>query len=81
MSATTPDQDAVTLDRLLTAREVAALLSVPESWVREQTRSGHLPNLPLGRYRRYRRESILEWLHEQEAGGTPWRTHQPRTPS
>ena len=42
-------------DRLLTAQEVADLLAVPLSWVREATRSERLPYLALGRYRRYRR--------------------------
>jgi len=53
---------------LLTAGEVAELLAVPESWVREATRSGRLPHLCLGRYRRYERESIGAWLAEQRDG-------------
>ena len=53
-------------ERLLVAGEVAELLAVPESWVREQTRSGALPHLRLGRYVRYRREAILTWLEAQE---------------
>ena len=40
-------------DRLLEAKEVAELLSVPETWVREHTRSGAIPHVPLGRYVRY----------------------------
>ena len=56
-------------DHLLTASEVAALLSVKESWVREATRDGRLPHLRLGRYRRYRREDIEHWLEDQQAGG------------
>jgi excisionase family DNA binding protein len=68
-------------DRLLRATEVAELLAVPESWVREQTRSGRLPHVNLGLYRRYRREAVLRWLDEQEAGGAPWRKHRPRPPS
>src|SRR4051794_22162499 len=43
---------------LLTADEVAALLSVPKSWVYEQSRLGRIPTVTLGRYRRYRREAI-----------------------
>jgi excisionase family DNA binding protein len=74
-------ENAQTPDRLLTAREVAELLSVAESWVREQTRAGHLPHLPLGRYRRYRRDAVLQWLHEREVGGGSSRTHWPQTPS
>jgi excisionase family DNA binding protein len=70
---------AVTDDRLLTAGEVAELLSVPESWVRQETRAGHLPHLELGRYRRYDREEVLGWLEGQRAG--QWRRHQPKAPA
>lgn len=49
-------------DRLLTAEEVAELLSVPTSWVRESTRSGAMPHVELGRYRRYRRDEVEAWL-------------------
>jgi excisionase family DNA binding protein len=55
-------------ERLLTASEVAELLAVPESWVREATRAGRLPHLALGRYRRYSREALEAWLQEQQAG-------------
>jgi excisionase family DNA binding protein len=56
-------------ERLLVAAEVAELLAVKESWVREWTRDGRLPHLRLGRYRRYRRQDIERWLEEQRAGG------------
>jgi excisionase family DNA binding protein len=49
-------------ERLLTAAEVAELLAVPVSWVRESTRSGAIPVIELGRYRRYRREDVESWL-------------------
>ena len=65
-------------DRLLTAEEVAELFSVPTSWVREHTRSGLIPHLTLGRYKRYRRESVLAWVEAQEAGGAAWRKYRPR---
>ena len=64
-------------DRLLTAPEVAELLSVPESWVREHTRNGHLPAVRLGRYWRYRRDAVLAYVADQESGGLPWRKHRP----
>jgi excisionase family DNA binding protein len=51
-------------DRLLEASEVAELLSVPVSWVREATRNGAIPAIPIGRYWRYRESSILAWLAE-----------------
>ena len=50
---------------LLTAKQVAELLAVPESWVREATRDGRLPHLRLGRYRRYQATAIEVWLSEQ----------------
>ena len=56
------------IGRLLTAKEVAELLAVPESWVREATRAGRLPHLTLGRYRRYSRQAINAWLEQQQAG-------------
>jgi excisionase family DNA binding protein len=49
-------------DRLLDAGEAAELLHVPVSWVREETRQGRLPHRKLGRYRRYVRSELLEWL-------------------
>ena len=49
-------------ERLLTAEEVADLLAVPVSWVRESTRSGAIPHVELGRYRRYDRTAVLAWL-------------------
>ena len=52
---------------LLTAGDVAELLGVPKSWVYEQSRAGRIPTVTLGRYRRYRRESIEHWLSELEA--------------
>jgi len=58
-------------ERLLTAAEVADLLSVPLSWVREATRDGRLPHLKLGRYRRYQAHTIQAWLAEQQAGHLP----------
>jgi excisionase family DNA binding protein len=61
-------------ERLLTASEVADLLAVPESWVREATRQGRLPHLTLGRYRRYQRETIENWLKDQQAGPKPPKT-------
>ena len=55
-------------ERLLTARQVAALLAVPESWVREATREQKLPHLRLGRYRRYQHHAIQAWLAAQRHG-------------
>jgi excisionase family DNA binding protein len=55
-------------ERLLTAKEVAELFAVPESWVREATRERRIPYIELGRYRRYSRAAIKAWLADQQAG-------------
>jgi excisionase family DNA binding protein len=66
-------------DRLLTAAEVAELLSVPLSWVRQETQAERLPHLKLGRYRRYEREAVLAWLETLRSG--QYRRHQPKAPA
>jgi len=58
----------MTGDRLLTAQEVAEILQVRLSWVREATRQGRLPHITLGRYRRYRREDIDAYTCDQRRG-------------
>jgi excisionase family DNA binding protein len=63
-------------ERLLTAAEVAERLSVPESWVRQETRANRIPHLPLGRYKRYDWQDIAAWLEDQCAG--QWRKHRPK---
>ena len=65
-------------ERLLTADDVAELLAVPVSWVREHTRSGAIPHVPLGRYVRYERSDVLDWVASLKAGGGPrFRKHTP----
>ena len=54
-------------EQLLTAAEVAELLSVPESWVREATRQDQIPHLHLGRYIRYQPTTLQEWLADATA--------------
>jgi excisionase family DNA binding protein len=58
-------------DRLLDAAELAELLAVPESWVRESTRSGAIPHVQLGRYRRYREAAVMAWLESCSRPGRP----------
>jgi Helix-turn-helix domain len=55
------------------------MLSVPVSWVREHTRSGAIPCVPLGRYRRYREADVLAWLDELATSNGPrFRRYHPR---
>jgi excisionase family DNA binding protein len=57
--------------RLLDATEVAERLNVPVSWVRGLTRSGAMPCVELGRYRRYDWSAVEAWLEKWK---TPGRT-------
>jgi excisionase family DNA binding protein len=67
-------------DHLLAAADVAELLAVPERWVRDQTRSGLIPHIRLGRYVRYRRAAVIAWIDERERGGAARRDNRPRVP-
>jgi excisionase family DNA binding protein len=58
-------------EQLLTAEQVAERLAVPVSWVRSSTRTGAIPHLTLGRYRRYHWPDVEAWL---EACANPGRT-------
>ncbi len=53
---------------LLTAEEVAAMLGMSADWVYAETRAGRIPHVPLGRYRRYRLETIEDWILSLESG-------------
>jgi excisionase family DNA binding protein len=53
--------------QLLTAEEVAQMLKVKKSWVFTAAREGNLPVVKLGRYRRFRREAVEDWLNQLEA--------------
>lgn len=53
-------------ERLLTAEEVAELLGIGVDWIYEQARRGRIPVVCLGRYRRFRLESIKRWIAENE---------------
>jgi excisionase family DNA binding protein len=58
-------------DKLLTAEAIAEMLNVPMTWVRESTRSGAIPCIVLGRYRRYDLAAVLAWLEECKRPGRP----------
>jgi len=55
-------------DDLLTAAEVAALLRMTPAWVYAETRRNRIPHMRLGRYFRYRRSTIDDWMSQLEAG-------------
>lgn len=47
---------------LLTADDVAGVLGVSRDWVYSEVRAGRIPHVKLGRYVRFRAESIDQWL-------------------
>ncbi len=66
-------------DRLIDAAQVAGMLNVPTSWVREHTRSGAIPHIALGRYVRYVEADVLAWLESCKTGGGPhFRRYTPK---
>ena len=50
------------LEPLLDAKSVAAILGVHQNTVLKLTRSGNLPGFRLGRYWRFRRGDIANWV-------------------
>jgi excisionase family DNA binding protein len=56
---------------LLTAAEVAAWLRVTPAWVYAETRRDRIPHVRLGRYVRYRRETIERWMERIETASSP----------
>ena len=47
---------------LMTADDVAAWFGVTTSWVREAVRDGRLPHVKLGRFTRFERERVEEFI-------------------
>ncbi|UTI63364.1 helix-turn-helix domain-containing protein [Paraconexibacter antarcticus] len=62
-----PMVDVNLSEPLLTAEEVAGLLSVPRSSVYEYARRQHrpLPSIGIGRHRRFYRSDLEAWLTQQ----------------
>jgi excisionase family DNA binding protein len=56
------------MSTLLTAAEAAALLSVPKSWVLAEARADRLPHVKIGRYVRFRHDSLIAWVEARERG-------------
>jgi excisionase family DNA binding protein len=54
--------------QLLTAEQVAELIGMTPDYVYALSRRGRIPTITFGRTRRYRRESIEQWLDELERG-------------
>lgn len=56
------------MGQLLEAKDVAEMLGMTTDWVYAEVRAGRIPHLKMGRYVRFRPESIDAWLLESERG-------------
>src|SRR5262249_1169819 len=56
------------MTELLTARQVAELLSVHENYVYQLATSGNLPSYKIGGNRRFAKEEVNLWLESQRWG-------------
>lgn len=55
-------------DELSGVKDIAVFLSVPVSWVYERTRrrgNERIPHFKLGKYLRFSRTEIIDWVHQQ----------------
>lgn len=63
-----PSAESEGATSLMTAEAVADMLAVPTTWVEREARADRIPNIRIGRYRRFRREAVEEWLAMRERG-------------
>ena len=67
---------------LLSVEDVSAMLGMGTDWIYAQVRADRIPYVRLGRYVRFRAESIDQWICELERGATMnGDTKRPRTAS
>ena len=54
-------------NRMLSARDVAAILSVPERTVREKWREWELPAYRIGKHLRWKEREVYAWIDRHAA--------------
>jgi excisionase family DNA binding protein len=59
------------LAELLEAQEVADMLGMSKDWIYAEVRAGRMPHVRRGRYVRFRRQAIEDWLAANERGTIP----------
>lgn len=52
---------------LLTVDDLAAMLGMTRDWVYAEVRAGRIPHAKLGRYVRFRADTIERWISDLEA--------------
>jgi Helix-turn-helix domain len=53
-----PEPSADPNELFLDSKQLVDILQVPATWILQQAREGHIPSLPFGRRRRYRRSDV-----------------------
>ena len=59
-------------DQLLNVPEACALLRVGRSWIFSEVRKGpnsQVPFVRIGRYIKFQRQALLDWLQKEQQGG------------
>jgi ABC-type Na+ efflux pump permease subunit len=54
--------DAVQVEGLVDAEQLAAIVNVPQSWLEEAARQEKIPSVLAGRYRRFRPSAVIAAL-------------------
>lgn len=54
--------------RLIDAKEAAAMLGVPDTWILAEARAERIPYVPVGRYRRFDPDELVEWWRARARG-------------
>jgi excisionase family DNA binding protein len=54
-------------NRMLSAREVAAILSIPERTIREKWRDWELPAYRIGKHLRWKEREVHSWIDRHAA--------------
>ncbi len=57
-------------DELMTVEEVARYMRLPHSTIYKLLQEGKLPGFKVGRHWRFRRETIMQWVRDQEQAAT-----------
>ena len=59
------------MGKLLEAEDVAAMLGMSKDWIYAEARADRIPHVRLGRYIRFRAETVEDWIRERERGKIP----------
>jgi excisionase family DNA binding protein len=63
----------------LTIEEAATLIRVPKSWLYERTRTNTVPHIKLGKYVRFDRQELLNWVQRFRRDGRGRRVQAARS--